>query len=380
MARILLTGGGTGGHVYPLIAVAEKIKELYPKNSLAGQNLELYFLGANGLAKQELPKHGVKTKVIITGKLRRYFSVHNLIDFLKMPVGLVQSLWHIFLIMPDVIFSKGGFDSVPVVMVGWLFRIPVIIHESDSIPGLANRISAKFAKKIGLAFKAAFPFFDKQKTALVGNPIRQEIVRVCRSQQTQDKEEARKAFQIEQTDRPVILVIGGSQGAEKINQLILSSLGELVEKYEIIHQCGSNNYEKIKQIFQDGLPEHYRLFPFLREKEIARAYLIADLIISRAGAGSIFEISACAKPSIMIPLPESASDHQRQNAFIFAQYGAAIVLEQENLTNRLLLHEIKKILEHPEQKALMSENARKFSILESSQYIAEQIIGLIKNE
>ncbi len=373
--RILLTGGGTGGHIYPLVAVANKIKQIYQEQG-KDQDLKLYFLGIGGLAEKELINHGIKTKTIFTGKLRRYFSIHNFIDILKLPIGLVQCFWHLFFIMPDVIFSKGGFDSVPVVIVGWIYRIPIIIHESDSIPGLANRISAKFAKRIGLAFKTAISFFKEEKTALLGNPIREKIVRVCLSQEASEKKKAKQFFQISDLERPIILVLGGSQGAKKINDLILKSLYDLLNEYEVIHQCGVKNEEQIKKIFEDKLPEHYHVFPFLKEQEMAYAYLSADLIISRAGAGSIFEISACGKPSIIIPLPKSAGNHQRENAFSFARYGAAVVMEQDNLTPHLLLHEIKKILEHSEQRISMSENAKNFSILESSKYIAEEIIKL----
>lgn len=391
--RILFTGGGTGGHIFPIIAVARQLKKIFDVQRVSREEfrvnsrdssswqarpqndrdcLEMYFLGVNGFGKELLIKEGIKTRIILTGKLRRYFSLHTLIDILKMPMGFLQSFWHLYIWMPDVIFSKGGYGGLPVILIGWLFRIPILIHESDTIPGLVNRLTAKFAKRIAFSFDLSKKYFPDDKIALLGNPVRSEITKICSSQDSTIKEKAKKEFKIK-SQKPIILVLGGSQGARKLNELVEQVLTRLLEKYEIIHQAGKKN-----KILSKGIPQDlsYHAFPFLSEGQIAQAYVLADLVISRAGAGSIFEISACAKPSILIPLPDSASNHQRQNAFAYARAGATVVLEQDNLTPNLFLNEISKILDNPELIQKMKQSAQNFSRPEASQKIAQALIEM----
>lgn len=370
--RILFTGGGTGGHIFPIIAVARQLKKIYANYPEKG-NLEMFFLGAGQFSKDILEKEGIAVKTISAGKLRRYFSVQNFLDLFKVPLGLCKSLWYLYIWMPDVIFSKGGYDSAPVVFVGWLYRIPILIHESDTVPGLANRLLSKFSKRIGVSFDTAEKYFPERKTALIGNPIREEIVKKCISGTQEEKQQIKIGLKII-SQKSVILVLGGSQGAEKINNLVLLTLPRLLEKYEIIHQCGGGNYEYVKA--RSSQSDNYHIFPFLNESQMRDAYFIADLIISRAGAGSICEIAICGKPSILIPLPESAGDHQRQNALVYTQSGSAVILEQDNLTPNLLFNEINKILDDNEAYLKMSNNAKNFSRPEAAQKIAEEIIEL----
>lgn len=364
--RIIFTGGGTGGHIFPVIAVAKELKKIYQ-----GPALEMMFLGPVGPYRQNFEKEGIMVKSILAGKIRRYFSLQSFFDVFKLPLGLIQSLWHLYLYMPDAVFSKGGYGSVPVVLAAWLYFIPVLTHESDAAPGLANRINGVLSKRIALSFQTALKYFSSKKTALIGNPVRSEIRQICLSG---NKEEAKSIFNITGS-KPTILVLGGSQGAQKINELILSVLPRLLEKYGVIHQCGSQHYEKIKK--ETGqIPDGYYLSPFLDGSQYAYAFLGADLVISRAGAGSISEIAACAKPSILIPIPDSASDHQRKNAFEYARAGGAAVLEQENLGANLLLSEISEILDNPEISQKMTENAKNFSQPEAGQRIAQALIEM----
>jgi UDP-N-acetylglucosamine--N-acetylmuramyl-(pentapeptide) pyrophosphoryl-undecaprenol N-acetylglucosamine transferase len=377
--RILFTGGGSGGHIFPIIAVARQLKKIYAQlsESISPDQrtlLEMFFLGA-GEFSDALDKEGIRTKTILAGKIRRYFSIQNILDLFKMPIGFLQAFWYLYIWMPDVIFSKGGYGSVPVVLVGWLFRIPVLIHESDTVPGLANRLAGRLAKRIAISFAAAEKYFPFQKTALVGNPIRSEMVQICLSTNPADKEKARNLLNLT-SQKPVILILGGSQGAQKINEITLGILPQLLEKYQVIHQCGPKNLEQIKTILGQSLPNGYHLYTFLEENQIAAAYLISDLVISRAGAGSISEIAACAKPSILIPLSGSASGHQRENAFVYAQAGAATVLEQANLTPHLFLNEIAKILDDLELSQKMAANAKNFSQPEATQKIAQALIKM----
>ncbi len=378
--RILFTGGGTGGHIFPIIAVARQLKKIYTQSSEPiGPDketlLEMFFLGTWPISN-DFRKEGIKAKAILTGKLRRYFSIQNVLDLFKMPIGFIQALWHLYFWMPDVIFSKGGFGSVPVVLVGWLYRIPVLSHESDTVPGLANRLGAKFSKRIAISFASAAKYFPEKKTALVGNPTRSGITQICLSTDLDKKEEARKTLGLA-GQKPIIFIFGGSQGAMKINEMILNTLSQLLEKYEIIHQCGPNNLEQIKQaIGQSASSDDYHLFPFLDENQMAMAYLAADLVISRAGSGSIFETALCGKPSILIPLPHAAGNHQRKNAFAYAQAGATIVIEQANLTPNIFLNEIQKIFSQPDLKQKMSTNAKSFSQAEAGQKIAQALIEM----
>ncbi len=366
--RILFTGGGSGGHIFPIVAVAEQLKKIDPQ-------LEMYFLGASDFS-ETLTKEGIIVKYILTAKLRRYLSIHNFIDIFKLPIGLIQSLIYLYIWMPDVIFNKGGFGSVPVVMAAWIYRIPVLTHESDTIPGLANRLGGKLSKRIAISFNKAGQYFPQRKTALVGNPIRSEITQICLSDNPESKQKAKTDLGLT-SQKPVIFVMGGSQGALKISQLIIRILPQLLEKYEVIHQCGNNNLEAIKQKTNHISSSDYHLFPLLNGGQYAAALFSSDLIVSRSGS-SIFEIAVCGKPSILVPLPNSASDHQKGNAFAYAQAGAAVVIEQNNLTPNIFLNEVNKIFSNPELKQKMSINAKAFAKPESARKIAEGLIEMGK--
>ena len=380
--RILFTGGGTGGHLFPIIAVSQQLKQIYtqsmaPIGPEKETTLEMFFLGPNGFAKKLFKKEGIEARTILAGKLRRYFSIRTIFDFLKMPFGFLQSLWYLYLWMPDVIFSKGGYGSIPVVLVGWLYRIPILIHESDTVPGLANRLTAKFSQRIGLSFALTEDCFHSQKTALVGNPVRSGIIQTCLCRDEKFKEEVKKIFNIV-SQKPIIFIVGGSQGAKKLNEFILQILPQLLEKYEVIHQFGPKNYQQIEKTIKQSRPSDYHFFPFLDETQMGAAYLLADLVISRAGAGSIFEIAACAKPSILIPLPQAAGEHQKKNAFAYAQAGATVVLEEINLTPHLFLNKISQILSHPETTQRMSQSAQDFRQPKAAQKIAQALIEMAK--
>jgi len=307
---------------------------------------------------------------LIHSKASNYWT-KNLIDFLKIPLGFCQALWQLFWLMPNVIFSKGGYGSVPVVLAAWVFRIPVLIHESDAVPGLANRFSAKLASRIAISFAETNKFFPAAKTALTGNPVREEL-------QSSDPTQARTIFGLIGA-KPLLLVLGGSQGAQPLNEVVLNALQHLLARCEIIHQCGVNNFEGIKQLFKGReWPEGYYLIPFLDENQLRAAYAAADLIISRAGAGSISEIAALSKPSIIIPLPNSAADHQTKNALDFSQSGAAIILEQVNLTPHLLQNEIFSLLDKPDVLKQMGEKARQFARPQASKEIAQEVLKIAK--
>jgi len=358
--RILFTGGGTGGHIFPIIA----IKESFPNG------YDFRYLGPDGFAKNNLGD--IKSKFILAGKLNRYFSLSFPIEFIKTLIGIIQSFLQLFLWIPDVIFSKGGYGSFPVLFVARLYRIPVIIHDSDAVPGLVTKKSAKFAKKIILSFETSKKYFkakQQSKIIVIGNPIRKELL-------DGNKDEAKKAFKINST-KPIILIMGSSQGAQKINEIIINILPRLLEISEIIHMTGEKNFKETEKETQKS-PD-YHLFPFLNPDELKCAYALADLIINRAGAGSIFEIAALGKPSILIPLPNSAQNHQKENAYEFSKISGAIVLEQENLTPNILLEQILNLLSNPQKMSEMSQKAKLFYNPATADLIRDEILKFNKD-
>jgi UDP-N-acetylglucosamine--N-acetylmuramyl-(pentapeptide) pyrophosphoryl-undecaprenol N-acetylglucosamine transferase len=368
--KIVFTGGGTGGHIFPIIAIVRELRKL-----ALNEKLEIYYLGPKDeFGEIFLSQEGIKVKNILAGKIRRYFNFSsiflNLFDILfKIPLGILQSFSWLLFKNPDLIFSKGGFGSFPVVISGWLLGIPIFLHESDISPGLANRILSKFALEIFTSFPNT-EYFPPSKIYLVGNPIRTEILKGSQT-------EAKKFFQIT-GEKKVVLILGGSQGAQRINEKILEILPEFLKNFEIIHQCGEKNYKETKLItdglLKEELKKYYHLFGFLKEDQLKLAYAISDLIVSRAGSGTIFEIAALAKPSILIPLPEAAQDHQIKNAYAFKQTGAAIVIEEENLTPRFLLERVRAILENQKEIERMSLAAKEFSKPLAAKIIANFIL------
>ncbi len=357
--RILFTGGGTGGHVFPIIAIKEALTA----------DCEARYLGPDGFAKENLGN--IKAKFIMAGKLHRYFSPMIIIEIFKSFIGIIQSLFNLFIWIPDVVFSKGGYGSCPVLIAARLYRIPVIIHDSDAIPGLVTKKSAKFAKKIILSFETSKKYFkpkEQEKIIVIGNPIRKDLL-------TGDKNTGKAVFKIS-SNKPIVLILGGSQGAQKINETVVNNLPKLIEVAEIIHACGTNNYKTLeKEAIQS--PE-YHLYPFLNTEQEKHAYALADLIVNRAGAGGIFEIAALGKPSILIPLPNSAQNHQRENAYEFSAVSGAIILEQENLTPNMLLEQISNLLSNPQKLSEMSQKAKQFYNPQTPELIRDEILKFAK--
>ena len=371
--KILFTGGGSGGHVLPITAITREIRRFSIK-----KELEFFYIGPkDDFGSLLLSQEDIKIKNILSGKIRRYTDrkslFQNFIDIaFKIPFGIMQSFFHVFFLAPDLIFSKGGFGSVPIVITGWLLGVPIFIHESDSIPGLANKFLAKFSSKIFTSFPRTIEF-DEKKMILIGNPIRREIL-------DGSKEKAKKIFKL--TDKkPVILVLGGSQGAKRVNDLFLELLPEIIQEFEIIHQCGENNFQRVssesKVIIKEFMQKYYHPFPFLKEEELKNAYSACDIVISRAGSGSIFEIAAVGKPSILIPLPESAQNHQVNNAYVYAKNGSAIVMETANFTPHFFFEQLKTLFENPEKLKKMSEATKKFAKPSAAKDIARYILSYL---
>lgn len=370
--RILFTGGGTGGHIYPIVAVARALKQLA---LAAGETLELYYAGPTNFSIADLTAEAIKISGVSAGKARRYFSLLNLLSPALTFVGFFKALFVLWRIMPDVIWAKGGYGSVPIGLAGWLYKIPLFIHESDAVPGASNRFLGHLAARIAVAFPEAAATFPAKKTAVTGNPTRHAIT-------SGSRDEAKKLFGLV-GEKPLLLILGGSQGSQRINALIAQSLGQLLTRYEIIHQCGTANFEALKKelasVYRVPVPgtPNYHLVPLLDESSLGQALAAATLVISRAGSGSIFDIASAGRASILIPLKESARNHQVRNAFDYARAGAAQVIQESNLTPHLLENEINRIVNDEKTKLAMEQAARAFARPDAAAAIARELMNLI---
>jgi UDP-N-acetylglucosamine--N-acetylmuramyl-(pentapeptide) pyrophosphoryl-undecaprenol N-acetylglucosamine transferase len=368
--KILLTGGGTGGHFYPLIAIAEKLTEVADKEKII--DLKLYYMSDKPYDKRMLFENKITFVQIPSGKMRTYFSISNFFDMFKTATGAFFGLLSMFFIFPDVVISKGGYASLHAVFAARILRIPVIIHESDSFPGRLNLWASKFAWHVAISWPEAAEYLPKEKTALTGQPIRKEILHG-------DANGAHEFFKLK-SELPIILVLGGSQGAEKINDIIVDTLPVLLSRYQIIHQTGINNLEVVTsraKLLMENNPnmERYVPMPYLNNLSTRMAAGCADIIISRAGS-AIFEIASWGIPSIIIPITNSNGDHQRKNAFNYARNGACEVVEESNLTEHLIVSEIDKILSSPQKLAHMKENALLFATPDAALKIAQSAVDI----
>jgi UDP-N-acetylglucosamine--N-acetylmuramyl-(pentapeptide) pyrophosphoryl-undecaprenol N-acetylglucosamine transferase len=381
--RILLAGGGSGGHIYPLIAIAQKLQ--YFAGGSKNFQLDLRYFGESGEYKNILDANGIKRINIISSKFRRYFSLENLIDFFKFIISLIQSFWKIFWFMPDAAFSKGGPGSLPIVFVCKFFAVPVVIHESDSVPGLTNLISGKMSKKIFLAFETARKYFPNKSIGVVGNPVRNELL-VDKNGPVpeiseEEKKQAKKEFGLN-PEKLVLLILGGSQGATAINDFVIKNIEALAEKFQILHQTGERNYGEYKKDYDflsktltDSTKNQYQFFPYF-EENLKNAYISSDLILARAGAGTIFEIAYFGKPTILIPIPDSANNHQDLNAYEFEQSGAGLNIQQENFLSHLVLAQLEALISNPENLKKMSKAASAFYKPFSAETIAAYLLSL----
>ena len=350
MKRIILTGGGTAGHVTPNIALLPRLREL---------EYDIHYVGSyNGMeknlvAKQNIPYHGISS-----GKLRRYFSLQNFTDPFRVLKGFGEANKLMKELKPDVIFSKGGFVSVPVVFAAKKNHIPVIIHESDMTPGLANKLSFSSASKICCNFPETLNTLPADKAVLTGSPIRQELL-------TGDKETAKK-FCGFTSDKPVILVVGGSLGAVAVNDAVRRLLPELLKDFQVIHLCGKGKMDA-DLVGTEG----YVQFEYIQE-ELRDLFALADIVISRAGANAICEILDLRKPNLLIPLSAASSrGDQILNARSFERQGFSKVLEEEEITDEILLAAIRELYNSRET---FIDNMNK----SSQQNPIETIIGLIE--
>ena len=342
MKHIILTGGGTAGHVTPNIALLPRLKEL---------QYDIHYIGSyNGIEKELIEQFGIPYHGISSGKLRRYFSVQNFTDPFRVLKGFGEAQKLIKLLKPDVIFSKGGFVSVPVVMAGKKCKVPVIIHESDMTPGLANKLSIPSAVKVCCNFPETVELLPADKAVLTGSPIRQELLEG-------DAEKARN-FTGFTSEKPVILVIGGSLGAVAVNNAVRSNLPELLKDFQVIHLCGRGKLDPTLNN-QNG----YVQYEYIKD-ELKDLFALTDIVISRAGANAICELLALHKPNLLIPLSANASrGDQILNARSFERQGFSMVLEEEEITSEKFLSCVHTLYDNRKQYAdAMSSSHQQNSI------------------
>jgi len=368
--KILMTGGGTGGHFYPIIAVAQEVRAIAEENRIA--DAEIFYMSPTPYNEGELFNNKIIYKKNYAGKLRRYFSLLNVFDVFKTCIGVIRSLWEIFLIYPDVVFGKGGYASFPALLSARILRIPVVIHESDSVPGRVNQWASKFAEKIAISYAEAAPFFPTDKVALTGNPIRKELFLPLTTN-------AHEYLHLIPT-LPTILILGGSLGSRNINDVVTEALPKLVEKYQIVHQTGKTNFEEVKKVVDAVLvnSEHkdrYRPYTYMDNLTLRSAAGAANIIISRAGS-TIFEIAAWGVPSIIIPIEEAVSHDQVKNAFAYARTGSATVIEEGNLTGNILYAEIERITGNAELNQKMRSATKQLVHPDAARKIAEELVKI----
>lgn len=368
--KILLTGGSTGGHFYPLIAVAESLYDRALEKKIIKP--EIWYMDSSKYNPRALFDNDIQFVEIPAGKLRRYFSFLNFTDLFKTGTGIILALINMWKIYPDIVFSKGGYSSFPTLIAARFFGIPVVIHESDSKPGRVNAWAGKFAKRIAVSYPDAAEYFDSSKVAYTGNPIRREI-RIPLAEGSHEQLGIDKNI-------PTILILGGSQGSQLINDVVIDSLPTLLQKYNIIHQTGRKNFAEVTRtagVVLSGteFTNRYKPLDYLNDLTIRLTSGAADIVVSRAGS-TIFEIAAWKKPSIIIPISPTVSHDQTKNAFSYARAGACKVIEEHNLTTHVFIAEIENLMNNREERESLIAHAGKFARLDSGDKIADVLLEI----
>lgn len=323
--KILLTGGGTAGHVTPNIALIPRLQQL-------GYQVE-YVGSARGIEGELIRPLAIPFHTVSAGKLRRYFDWQNFVDVFRVLRGFLQALLLMLKIRPDMLFSKGGFVASPVVWAAWLFRVPVVIHESDMTPGLANRLSLPFAKTVCYSFPESEKYLPADKAQYTGIPVREELL-------NGDRDRGHALLNFEE-DKPVLLVVGGSLGSEIINKAVRHALDKLLETFNIVHICGAGRIQETLASCHG-----YRQYEYVGE-QLKHIFAMTDLVISRAGATMLFELLALHKPNLLIPLSRKASrGDQILNANSFKTLGYSKVLQEEDINQKTLLRAVNALYEN----------------------------------
>lgn len=380
--RILVTGGGTGGHVSPALATIRELINLSQQENSTWQPVFRYIGSKRGVEKRLAQEAGLEFVGVETGKLRRYFSRENFTDALRIPVGVVQSLWHVWKFRPQVVLSTGGYVCVPPVVAAWVLRVPVITHEQTVQIGLANRIASRFATRIALSFEGAVDELPKRlrsKAFVTGNPVRPEIF-------VGDKAKAIAfcGFSEEDNELPTVYATGGAQGARIINRAIEEKLPDLLQICRIIHQCGQQpagdeqDFDRL-QARAEKLPPELRRRYFLTRfvgAEIGDIFALTDLVVSRSGAGTVTEVSALGKPAVFVPLVPTGGDEQTKNARRSERAGAAAIITQAELSGASLYRELSRLLPDRTKLTAMGQAALTLARPNAAHDLAQAVLQL----
>jgi UDP-N-acetylglucosamine--N-acetylmuramyl-(pentapeptide) pyrophosphoryl-undecaprenol N-acetylglucosamine transferase len=369
--KIVFTGGGSGGHFYPIVAVAEAVHEVVRDKKLVEP--ELYYMAPEPYNAEVLYANSITFISIPAGKLRHYFSLRNVTDGFKTLWGIALSLWRLYFLYPDVVFGAGGYASFPPLFAARILGIPVVIYATDAQPSRVNRWAGKFATKIAISFPDAAKFFPAEKVAFTGNPVRKHLMLPAR-------EGAYEFLKLDPTI-PIVWVLGGSQGSVALNDAILAGLPKLLETYQVVHQTGEAHIKEVEgraKIALESSPyaSRYKPFAYLNELALRMTAGAAKIAVCRSGAGTIFELATWGIPAVLVPIPEEISHDQTKNALSYARTGAASIIEQHNLTPGVLLAEINRILQHPETAHTMSNAARSFARADAGKVIAEALLSI----
>ena len=368
--RILISGGGTGGHIYPALAVASELRDRY--------GAELLFIGdASGLETSIVPAAGVPFVAISAGKLRRYLSVRTFTDLGRIPMGMAQAYQHVKAFRPDAAFTSGGYVSVPAGMAARLNGAPLVMHQQDVSPNLANRLLTPVATRITVSFAASLPYFPKQKTILAGNPVREEVLRAARL----DPMQARRHFGLDAA-LPVVLITGGSQGARRLNLVIAAALPKLLPRCQVLHVSGELTYEATRAQAEQALAatpqlrSRYALFPYLKT-EMPEALAACDIALCRSGAATLAELSIIGRPSVLVPLPPGfTGSPQAVNAAMFKDAGAAEMVLDRDLTPTRAVELLMPLLGDANRRLQMSVAARKLGRPTAAHDLADLVASL----
>lgn len=362
--RVIISGGGTGGHIFPAVAIANAIKYKFP-------DAEILFVGAKGKMEMEkVPKAGYEIKGLWISGLQRKLTLQNL----SFPFKLISSLWNARKIIkkfkPDIAIGVGGYASGPLLQAAIWAKIPTLIHESNSYPGITNKILGKNVNTVCVAFPGMDKYFPIDKLVITGNPVRKEILKL------EGKKKRGTDFFKLNPEGPVVLVIGGSQGALSINKAIDANLESFIAKgYQLIWQTGkgydAKAQDRIKALNSNLLQSH----AFIYDMDLA--YAVADLVVSRAGAMSIAELTTVKKPSVLVPFPFAAEDHQTKNALTLVNYNAAKLVKDEN-TKDSLFTEVDELLSNPDLLKRLSVNIEKLQVEDATETILLEVTKVMK--
>ncbi len=370
--RILISGGGTGGHIYPALAVAHALRDRY--------GADLMFIGdENGLEREIVPREGIRFVGVTAGKLRRYLSIRTFTDLANVPVGMRQAREIVRDFQPHAAFTSGGYASVPAGYAARSVGAPLVMHQQDVSPNLANRLLAPTATRISVSFPQSLRFFSRyrKKTTLTGNPVREEVLRMV----NQAPEPFKASFNLDPA-QPLLLVTGGSQGSRHLNQIVVSALSRLLPRCQILHISGEHNYEETRALAEPQFADR----PELRGRYVLRGYLstrmpealaASDVLLCRSGAATLAELAVLGRPSILVPLPPGfTGSPQAINAAMFRQAGASEVILDKELTANSLLAALLPVLESPARRTLMANAARTLGLPEATNRLTDTVAEL----